>query len=203
MREDELATAVVEQFEAGFDDPEIRLEEPYNHYGTRGAVDVYARTAPPERVSYLAELKADPAVRMASGANEILRQYRRTERYFYRDDAHDLRTALARDGPGLYLLLLFAPTTRCVEHVFEHRSLYASVDPDLAIDGVPAARRVAFLVHLDDAPAGGLGFCSVNDGADAGSAAFLEAVPEGSRPADAIREADVATDAADGTDTGT
>lgn len=155
MREDELATAVVEQFEAGFDDPEIRLERPYNHYGTRGVVDVYARTAPPERVSYLAELKADAAVRMASGANEILRQYRRTERYFYRDDAHDLRTALARDGPGVHLLLPFAPTTRCVEHVFEHRSSYASVDPDLAIDGVPAARKVAFPVNLDAAPAGG------------------------------------------------
>jgi hypothetical protein len=195
MREDELATAVVEQFEAGFDDPEIRLEEPYNHYGTRGAVDVYARTAPPERVSYLAELKADPAVRMASGANEILRQYRRTERYFYRDDAHDLRTRLGRDGPGLHLLLLFAPTVQCVEHVFEHRSLYASVDPDLSVDGVPAARRVAFLVNLDDAPDGGLGFCSVNGDVGVGSAAFREAVPEGSKLSAAIDEVDVDTDA--------
>ena len=35
MREDELATAVVEHAEAAFEEPEIRLEEPYNHYGTR------------------------------------------------------------------------------------------------------------------------------------------------------------------------
>ena len=146
-------------------------------------------------MTYLAELKADPAVRMAAGANEILRQYRRTERYFYRDDAHDLRTRLGRDGPGLHLLLLFAPTVQCVEHVFEHRSLYASVDPDLSVDGVPAARRVAFLVNLDDAPDGGLGFCSVNGDVDVASAAFREAVPEGSKLSAAIDEADVDTDA--------
>lgn len=202
MREDELATAVVEHFEAAFDDAEIRLEEPYNHYGTRGVVDVYARTAPPERVSYLAELKADPAVRMASGANEILRQYRRTERYFYRDDAHDLRTALARDGPGLHLLLLFAPTPDCVEHVIKHRSLYASIDPDLAVDGVPAVRKVAFLVNLDAAADGGLGFLSVNSGLDIGSAGFRAAVPDGSRLAGAIDEADIdaGDDDADGDD---
>ena len=191
MREDRLATAVVEHLEAAFESPEIRVEEPYNHYGTRGVVDVYARTAPPERVTYLAELKADPAVRMAAGANEILRQYRRTERYFYRDDAHDLRSQLGRDGPGLHLLLLFAPTTRCVEHVFEHRSLYASVDPDLSVDGVPAARKIAFLINLDAAPEGGLGFLSVNGDIDVGSSTFRRAVPEGSRLADALDAADV------------
>ena len=195
MREDELATAVVEHVEAAFEEPEIRLEEPYNHYGTRGVVDVYARTPPPERVTYLAELKADPAVRMASGANEILRQYRRVERYFFRDDAHDLRTRLGRDGPGLRLLLLFAPTVRCVEHVFEHRSLYASIDSELSIDGVPAARKVAFLVNLGDAPDGGLGFLSVNGDVSVGSAAFREAVPGESKLSAAIDEVDVDTDA--------
>lgn len=191
MREDELATAVVDHVEAAFDDPEIRLEEPYNHYGTRGAVDVYARSAPPERVTYLAELKADPAVRMASGANEILRQYRRMERYFFRDDAHDLRPRLGRNDPGLQLLLLFAPTERCVEHVFQHRSLYASVDPELSVDGVSAARKVAFLVNLDAAPEGGLGFLSVNGDIGVGSPAFRQAVPDGSRLVDALDAADV------------
>ena len=191
MREDELATAVVDHVAAAFDDPEIRLEEPYDHYGIRGVVDVYARTAPPERVTYLAELKADPAVRMASGANEILRQYRRMERYFFRDDAHDLRRRLGRDGAGLRLLLLFAPTERCVEHVFQHRSLYASVDPELSVDGVPAARKVAFLVNLDAAPEGGLGFLSVNGDVGVGSPAFRRTVPNGSRLADALDTADI------------
>ncbi|RLM54098.1 hypothetical protein DVK02_11785 [Halobellus sp. Atlit-31R] len=192
MREDELATALVEHFEAAFDDAAVRLEEPYDHYGNRGVVDVYARTSPPERVSYLAELKADPAVRMAAGANEILRQYRRMERYFYADDAHDLRTRLGRDGPGLYLLLLFAPTVRCVEHVVQNRRLYGSIDPELTVDGVPAERKVAFLVNLDSAPSGGLGFLSVNGDVGVDSPLFRRAVPDGSRLADALADADVA-----------
>ena len=200
MREDELATALIEHFEAAFDDPEVHLEEPYDHYGNRGVVDVYARTSPPERVSYLAELKADPAVRMASGANEILRQYRRMERYFYADETHDLRTRLGRDGPGLHLLLLFAPTKRCVEHVFANRRLYGSIDPDLAVDGVAAERKVAFLVNLDAAQTGGLGFLSVNGEVEIDDPAFRRAVPTESRLADAFREAEIESDATHGTE---
>jgi len=191
MREDELATAAVEHFEATFESPEIRLEEPYDHYGNRGSVDVYVRTRPPERIEYLVELKADPAVRMASGANEILRQYRRMERYFYEDDEHTLRKRLGRNEPALNLLLLFAPTQRCVEHVYEHRRLYGSVDTDLAIDGVPAARKIAFLVNLEEAGSGGLGFLSVNGEVGIDSEQFRDAVPEESRLAEALEDAEL------------
>ncbi|WP_311174007.1 hypothetical protein [Halobellus ordinarius] len=194
MREDELASAVVEHFEAAFKDPDVGLEEPYDYYGNRGAVDVYARTQPPERVAYLVELKADPAVRMAGGANDIIRQYRRMERYFYADDEHDLRTRLARDGPGLHLLLLFAPTARCVEHVFEYRHLYGSIEPELSVDGVDAVRKVAFLVNLEDASTGGLGFLSVNGDIEIDSGAFRQAVPADSRLAEALSAADVSFD---------
>ncbi|MGQ4555402.1 hypothetical protein [Halobellus sp. GM3] len=191
MREDELASAVVEHFEAAYERPEVRLEEPYDHYGNRGVADVYVRTRPPERVDYLAELKADPAVRVASGANEILRQYRRMERYFYEDDAHALRPRLGRDGPALHLLLLFAPTPNCVEHVFENRRLYGSIDPELSVDGVPAVRKVAFLVNLEAASTGTLGFLSVNDDVEIDSEAFRRAVPPASRLADAFEAADL------------
>jgi hypothetical protein len=182
---------VVEHFEAAFKDPDVGLEEPYDYYGNRGAVDVYARTQPPERVAYLVELKADPAVRMAGGANDIIRQYRRMERYFYADDEHDLRTRLARDGPGVHLLLLFAPTARCVEHVFEYRHLYGSIEPELSVDGVDAVRKVAFLVNLEDASTGGLGFLSVNSDIEIDSGAFRQAVPADSRLAEALSAADV------------
>ncbi|WP_144905725.1 hypothetical protein [Halobellus captivus] len=191
MREDELATAAVEHFEAAFESPEIHLEEPYDHYGNRGAVDLYVRTRPPERVEYVVELKADPAVRMAGGANEILRQYRRMERYFYEDDEHALRKRLGREAPAINLLLLFAPTTRCVEHVYEYRRLYGSIDADLTIDGVAAARKVAFLVNLDEAASGGLGFLSVNGEVTIGTVRFAEAVPDGSRLAEALDAAEI------------
>jgi hypothetical protein len=191
MREDELATAVVEHFEAAFEDSEVRLEEPYDHYGNRGSVDVYVRTRAPGRVDYLVELKADPAVRIASGANEILRQYRRMERYFYKDDEHEIRRKLARDGPGVHFLLLFAPTVACVEHVGEHRRLYESVTAETSVDGVPAVRKVAFLTNLRRAEEGGLGFLSVNGDVPFDSVLFHQAVPSGSRLQEAVRAAEL------------
>lgn len=188
MREDDLATPVVDHFDAVYESATVHLEEPYDHYGNRGAVDLYARVRSPAPVDYLVELKADAAIRHATGANEILRQYRRMERYFYQDDAHGIRTKLARDGPGVHFLLLFAPTRKCVEHVAEHASLYASVDPTADVDGVPVARKVAFLTNLDEPE--NLGFLSVNGDVPFGSAAFRRAVPDGSRLADALREAE-------------
>ncbi|ADQ69386.1 hypothetical protein G3I44_06615 [Halogeometricum borinquense] len=191
MREDELATAVVEHFETAFEDSEVRLEEPYDHYGNRGSVDVYARTRDPERVDYLVELKADPAVRIASGANEILRQYRRMERYFYKDDEHVIRRKLARDGPGVHFLLLFAPTVACVEHVGEHRKLYESVTTDTSVNGIPAVRKVAFLTNLDRANDGKLGFLSVNGDVPFDSVLFHQSIPSGSQLQAAMNDADL------------
>ena len=189
MREDELATAVVGHFEAAFEDSEVRLEEPYDHYGNRGVVDAYVRVRTPRRVDYLVELKSDAALRHVTGANEVLRQYRRMERYFYRDDEHVLRRSINRGGPGVYVLLLFAPTRRCVEHVHEHRRLYASVDPTGTVEGVAAARKVAFLTNLDAATEGELGFLSVNGGVEVGDDAFARLVPTGSRLASAVADA--------------
>ncbi|KAB1185060.1 MULTISPECIES: hypothetical protein [Haloferax] len=191
MREDELATRVVEHFRTAFDDVDIHLEEPYDHYGNRGVADVYIRVRTPEPVDYLIELKADAAIRHATGANEILRQYRRMERYFYKDDEHDIRPKLARNGPGVHVLLLFAPTTRCVEHVHEHRALYESVDPDAVVEDVTASRKVAFLTNLDRAAQGELGFLSVNGEVPFDSAAFRDAIPADSRLAAALEDASV------------
>lgn len=190
MREDELATRVVEHFTAAFEEPEIHLEEPYDHYGNRGTVDVYARVRAPVPVDYLVELKAAAAIRHATGANEILRQYRRMERYFYKDDEHAVRPKLARDGPGVHVLLLFAPTVACVEHVAAHRVLYESVEPTTRLDGVAASRKVAFLTNLDCADDGEVGFLSINGDVSFDSAQFHAAVPDDSRLAVALRDAD-------------
>ncbi|KKF40045.1 hypothetical protein FK85_23545 [Halorubrum saccharovorum] len=186
MREDELATRVVDHYGAVHDNPEIRLEEPYDAEGRRGVVDVYVRLRAPERVDHVIELKGDAAVRGATGANEILRQYRRMERYFHADASHALRPKLGRTEPGARYLLCFAPTPTCVYHVATHRSLYDSVDAAARVDDVPAVRTVAFLTGLDGDPAD-LGMVSVNGNASFGSEAFLNAVPDGSRLAESIR----------------
>lgn len=189
MREDDLATRIVDHYEAVHEAPEVRLEEPYDHDGARGVVDVYVRTHTPERVDRVVELKGDAAVRRVTGANEVLRQYRRMERYFYADDAHAIRPKLSRTEPGVHFLLLFAPTPTCVHHVATHRSLYGSVDADGVVSDVPAARTVAFLTGLEGDPAE-LGFLSVNGDAAFGSAPFLRAVPDGSTLAESIRKVD-------------
>ncbi|MFC5134874.1 MULTISPECIES: hypothetical protein [Haloferacaceae] len=189
MREDDLATRIVDHYEAVHDDPEIRLEEPYDAEGRRGVVDVYVRLRTPERVDHVVELKSDAAVRRATGANEVLRQYRRMERYFHADETHRLRPKLDRTGPGARYLLFFAPTPTCVHHVATHRTLYASVDPTGTAGDVPIARTVGLLTGVDGAPAD-LGYLSVNGDAPFGSAAFLESVPEGSRLAESLRAVD-------------
>jgi len=189
MREDELATVVVDHYAAVHDDPEVRLEEPYDAEGRRGVVDAYVRLRTPERVDHVIELKGDAAVRRATGANEVLRQYRRMERYFHDDDRHAIRPKLGRTEPGARYLLCFAPTPTCVHHVATHRSLYGSVDASAQVDGVPAVRTVAFLTGLDGDPAD-LGMVSVNGEAEFGSEAFLDAVPPGSRLADSLRGVD-------------
>jgi hypothetical protein len=189
MREDELATAVVDHYVAVHDDPEVRLEEPYDAEGRRGVVDAYVRLRTPERVDHVIELKGDAAVRHATGANEILRQYRRMERYFHADERHAIRPKLGRTEPGARFMLLFAPTPTCVHHVATHRSLYGSVDVAARVDDVPAVRTVAFLTGLDGDPAD-LGMVSVNGDARFGSEAFLGAVPPDSRLAESLRGVD-------------
>ncbi|RAW46095.1 hypothetical protein DQW50_04765 [Halorubrum sp. 48-1-W] len=189
MREDDLATRIVDHYEATHDDPEIRLEEPYDAEGRRGVADVYVRLRSPERVDHVIELKSDAAVRRATGANEVLRQYRRMERYFHADDAHRLRPKLGRVGPGARYCLFFAPTPTCVYHVATHRTLYGSVDGAGTVGDVPTARIVGFLTGLDGDPAD-LGYLSVNGEAQFGSPAFLESVPDGSRLEASLRAVD-------------
>ena len=189
MREDELATAVVDHYTAVNDDPEVRLEEPYDADGRRGVVDAYVRLRTPERVDHVIELKADAAVRRATGANEVLRQYRRMERYFHADERHALRPKLGRTEPGARFLLLFAPTPTCVHHVATHRSLYGSVDVAARVGDVPAVRTVGFLTGLDGDPAD-LGMVSVNGDAPFGSEAFFGVVPPDSRLAESLRGVD-------------
>ncbi|EMA68649.1 hypothetical protein C461_03432 [Halorubrum aidingense JCM 13560] len=189
MREDELATRVVDHYAAAHEDADVRLEEPYDAEGRRGVVDVYVRLRTPYRVDHVIELKGDAAVRGATGANEVLRQYRRMERYFHADSTHAIRPKLGRTEPGARFLLCFAPTPTCVYHVATHRSLYGSVDPAGRVDDVPAIRTVAFLTGLDGDPAD-LGMVSVNGDAPFGSTAFLNAVPAESRLAESLRRVD-------------
>ena len=189
MREDALATRLVEHYEATTESPTLRLEEPYDADGRQGVVDLFVRTRAPAAVDRVIELKADAAVRRVTGANEILRQYRRMERYFHADERHALRPKLGRAEPGARYLLCFAPTPTCVHHVAVNDTLYGSVDPEAHAGDVPAVRTVAFLTGRDGDPAD-LGLVSVNGDAEFGSGPFKRAVPDGSRLAESLRGVD-------------
>lgn len=189
MREDELATQVVDHYAAAYDDPAIRLEEPYDADGRQGVVDVYVQLQTPHREDHVIELKSDAAIRSATGANEILRQYRRMERYFHADATHALSPKLGRTEPGARFLLCFAPTPTCVYHVATHRSLYASVDTAGRVGDVPAVRTVAFLTELAGDPTD-VRLVSINDEAVFGSPAFFDAVPAGSQLAASLDRVD-------------
>ena len=189
MREDALATRLVDHYETPSDAPAIRLEEPYDADGRQGVVDLFVRTRTPAPVDRVIELKSDAAVRRATGANEILRQFRRMERYFHVDDRHALRPKLGRTEPGARYLLCFAPTPTCVHHVAVNRTLYGSVDPRSQAGDVPAVCTVAFLTGLDGDPTD-LGMVSVNGDARFGSEPFREAVPTDSRLAESLRGVD-------------
>ena len=189
MREDELATRLVDHYEAVFEDPIVRLEEPYDAAGRQGVVDLYVRRRTPTRVDHVIELKADAAVRQATGANAMLRQFNRMQRYFHADETHALRPRLGRTEPGARYCLLFAPTPTCVYHVATHRRLYESVTQAGRVDDVPIVRTVGFLTGLAGDPID-VGYLSVNGDAPFGSRAFLDAVPTPSRLADAIHDVD-------------
>ena len=189
MREDELAARLVDHYEAVFADPVVRLEEPYDAAGRQGVVDLYVRRRTPTRVDHVIELKADAAVRQATGANAMLRQFNRMQRYFHADATHAIRPRLGRTEPGARYLLLFAPTPTCVHHVGTHRTLYESVARAGRVNDIPIVRTVGFLTGLNGDPAD-LGYLSVNGDVPFGSRAFLEAVPTDSRLADAIHAVD-------------
>ena len=138
-REDELTQMAIEYHQdAAARTPEEEIvvptpECPYDHYGNRGVVDLHLRrelVQDGERTiphhDYVYEMKSDAAVREATGANEILRQFNRARQYFYRDDS--------RSAPlDVHFELLFDITPTTVRHIQQNYQLYHAVNEgDLA-----------------------------------------------------------------------
>lgn len=133
MNEDELTNALIryhrenEQAARSWgESTETRLfpEEHYNHYGDRGAVDLYCVTG--TSYGHLYEIKSESAVRHATGANEIIRQFNRMRQHFYPGTEHSVPVSV-------HFELCFTPTTYNVQHLTENADMYAqSVENDLA-----------------------------------------------------------------------
>lgn len=128
-KEDELVNALIREAH-GRDIYEVATVEPeahYSHYSNRGFADLYVRLKIEEEGKYteykdaLYEVKSASAVRQATGANEIVRQFNRMCKAFYQDEGRSLPHRVS-------FTLLFEVHPETVIHVAENLGMYTSVD---------------------------------------------------------------------------
>jgi len=106
---------------------ECHPEAHFNHYGDRGVVDLLVRNRVLEdeygRTKHIQdniyEVKSEAAISAATGANEIIRQWNKARRFFYKDE--DRRIA---DFANFKLLFIASPET--IRHVVENVDMYSS-----------------------------------------------------------------------------
>lgn len=108
---------------------EIETEKHYNYYGDRGVADLFIREHMPSGVEddYVLEFKSDAAIRAATGANEILRQFNRMATYFYKDPEIDLPTTRAWEPSNISFSLCFNATPTAYEHLVENYEIYETI----------------------------------------------------------------------------
>jgi len=117
ITEDGLANAlIVYSRNDECSDTDIHLEVSYNHYGESGVVDLVMENYD----IHIIELKSDAAIKEATGANEIIRQFNRHRKYFFEGSTHSPRDNTTFE-------LCFAPTPTCLKHIIDNWSLYATV----------------------------------------------------------------------------
>jgi len=121
MKEDTIVQSIVEEH-SQYDHIEIELEKQYNHYGDRGAVDMVIVNHE-ENAMWIIEVKSDTAVKEATGANEIIRQFNKHREYFLK--GVDTRYNVKRGRTNYELV--FAATDVCYNHLIENKTLYQNI----------------------------------------------------------------------------
>jgi hypothetical protein len=134
MKEDDLVNAWIasketpDREQTGFEEESASPEVHYNHYGKRGVVDLHlVNKLTTNHIHWdlvtneqVVEVKSTSAVREATGANEIIRQFTRMCEYFYRDDSNVPQVAQSQ----VTFELTFLPTTPVIQHVVDNYTLY-------------------------------------------------------------------------------
>jgi len=100
-------------------------EAHYDHYGNRGAADLYIKTKNErngltEYDDTIYEVKSEHAVDEANGAADIIRQFKRMRRYFFQDESRE------KQGIASFLLC-FIPTPATLQHVENNENLYQQI----------------------------------------------------------------------------
>lgn len=125
--EDDLTEGLIKTYQ---DRDFIEIIEPeahYDHYGHRGFPDLFAvfRRPADELVEYhLIEVKSDHAIKAATGANDIIRQFNQMRRYFFKDDDRPVFPFRPEYEVVLVFELAFILSEYSVLHFWDNKELY-------------------------------------------------------------------------------
>lgn len=124
--EDKMAMKLAEMADKDLcDQVYTYYEKHYNHYGSRGVADLYTQQCEGDwREDTVYEIKADPAIREATGANEIVRQFNRMCKYFY---AGVQESYPPKGSTTPRAELTFVASETAFEHVIENYQIYQSL----------------------------------------------------------------------------
>lgn len=107
IQEDDLVNELIRYYRQERDVDYIEPEAPFNHYGARGAVDLFTHEDNGHGgKAKLLEVKSQAAIEVSTGANEILRQFNRMRKYFFASDDRSL--PVGRQGTVTYELSFIA-----------------------------------------------------------------------------------------------
>lgn len=124
MSEDKLTMWEIERWQQSDFHERHYTEVHYNHYGTRGVVDLVVVEDHPDgpgATTHVFEMKSDEAIRSATGANEILRQFNKQQSFFEKGIVDSEITI-----DNVKHQLVFAASSFTVQHVLDNISLYGN-----------------------------------------------------------------------------
>lgn len=124
MNESEMTASLLTRLKAGVADHSFELEKHYNHYGTRGSVDIvdvvdFPKGNLPDLHVY--ELKSASAVEESTGPNEIIRQFNKHKQFFFegQEEYPPYRTYR-----NITFYLVFNACESTIDHLNEYLPLY-------------------------------------------------------------------------------
>lgn len=142
MNESQMASEFVSHESDHNEIVDVEYEVPYNHYGSRGFIDVVLDVDYYEGKRYLGvvELKSESATKGVTGPNEILRQFKKHREYFL--EGQEKYSNTPRYEHIEYRLIFYA-TEYTLNHVRQNIDVYKS------IVGTPPKATAVQLFHED------------------------------------------------------
>ncbi len=127
ITEDDLTNAVIKEEKESSIYKQVHCypEVHYNHYGTRGVVDLYRFYEDPSKPPFpkskgiVTEFKSKAAIQNATGANEIIRQFNKMVEAFYKGSSHHVPESVIYH-------LCFSASNSILQHILDNKEMYAA-----------------------------------------------------------------------------